>query len=299
MESLQHAKAPYRYVLMTPARNEEENIEGLLKSVAAQTILPAKWVIADDGSTDRTAEIIRSYANVYQWITLHSMPEHRDRHFAAKADCIKAAYELIKSEEYEILGNLDADITFQCDYIEMILSKFAEWPELGVAGTPFIEEGFTSYNHQFTNFDHVSGACQFFRKQCFIDVGGYIPIKSGGIDWAAVTTARMKGWKTRTFNDRSCFHHRKMGTGNASPLKALFKHGQKDFSLGGHPVWQFFRASYRMLKRPYIIGGLLLFTGYLWGFMSGRGIAVSKELKNFHRKEQMNRLKNILFSRKK
>ena len=71
----------------------------------------------------------------------------------------------------------------------------------------------THYDYRFTNIEHVSGACQLFRRACFEEIGGYFPIKGGGIDWTAVTTARMIGWQTRTFTDKTCLHHRPMGTG--------------------------------------------------------------------------------------
>ena len=80
-------------------------------------------------------------------------------------------------------------------------------------GTPFKEVTTSqTYDYRFVSIEHVSGACQLFRRECFEEIGGYVPVKSGGIDHIAVITARMKGWKTRTFTDKVCMHHRKMGT---------------------------------------------------------------------------------------
>ena len=89
---------------------------------------------------------------------------------------------------YDVIGNLDADISFGPDYFEFLLAKFYDDPMLGCAGTPFVENGI-HYDYRYTNIEHVSGACQMFRKQCFGDIGGYVPIKGGGIDFVAVTTA--------------------------------------------------------------------------------------------------------------
>ncbi len=282
----------FSYVLITPARNEEKYIEKTIQSVIAQTILPKKWVIVSDGSTDRTDEIVNQYRSRYEWIDLERMPEHRDREFAAKVHCFNSGYERIKDLPYDIIGSLDADISFEYDYFEFLLSKFSEFPRLGVAGTPFVE-GSNHYDYRFTNIEHVSGACQLFRRQCFDDIGGYVPIKGGGIDWTAVTTARMKGWMTRTFTEKTCFHHRKMGTGSSSMLMTWFKHGQKDYFLGGHPLWQVFRAFYQMTKKPYVVGGTLLLLGYAWARVTGVDRSVSQELMKFHRGEQMRRLKQI------
>ena len=283
-------KTHLKYVLITPARNEEAYIEKTIQSVISQTVLPEKWVIVSDGSTDHTDEIVKQHIAENAWIELIRMPEHRDRTFAAKVHCFNAGYEKLKNVKYDIIGNLDADISFKEDYFEFLLGKFAEIPELGVSGTPFVEDS-SHYDYRFTNIEHVSGACQLFRRECFKGIGGYIPIKGGGIDWTAVTTARMKGWKTRTFTEKVCFHHKKMGTGNTSALMTSFKQGYKDYFLGGHPLWQLFRTVYQMSKKPYIIGGLLLFFGYNWAYISRVERPVSQELMKFHRKEQMQRLK--------
>jgi glycosyltransferase involved in cell wall biosynthesis len=287
-----------RYVLITAARNEEAFLENTIKSVVAQTRKPLRWVIVSDGSTDRTDDIVKSYTRQHDWIELVRMPERRDRQFAAKAHCFNAGYERVKNLHFELVGNLDADITFSPDYYEFLIGKFAQMPELGVAGTPFVEDFDRpekhTYAHPLANLEHVSGACQIFRKECFEAVGGYVPIKGGGIDWLAVTTARMKGWKTRTFIEKICFHHRKMGTAGRSLLMARFRHGQEDYYVGGHPLWQVFRASFQMREKPYILGGLFLFAGYSWALIKRMPRPVAAEFVAFHRAEQMTRLRKML-----
>ncbi|MBS3917361.1 MAG: glycosyltransferase family 2 protein [Deltaproteobacteria bacterium] len=281
------------YVLITPAHNEEDFIEKTIQSVIYQTVLPKKWAIVNDGSTDGTDDIIKRYAKRHDWIEFIRLSQHTDRQFAAKVHAFNAGYERIKNSEYAIIGNLDADISFEKDYFEFLLSKFNENGKLGVAGTPFVEESFKGYDFKFANIEHVSGACQLFRRECFESIGGYKPIRGGGIDWIAVTTARMKGWKTRTFTERTCLHHRKIGTGNNSALMALFKQGRKDYFLGNHPLWEIFRTFYQMSRKPYVMGGLLLFFGFAWAGIKRTERPISKELMEFIRREQMQRLKNI------
>jgi glycosyltransferase involved in cell wall biosynthesis len=290
--------SPLTYVLVTPARNERELIEGTIRSVIAQTHLPAKWVIVSDGSTDGTDELVRSFAAEHAWIELLRMPEHRDRSFAAKATCFNTAFERLRSESFDLIANLDADITFGPDYLEFLVGKFAEMPRLGVAGTPFIEDASQpqnhSYAHQFADLQHVSGACQMFRRQCLEQLGGYMKIKGGGIDWIAVTTARMKGWQTRTFLDKTCFHHRKMGTASRGPLMARFKHGQEDYYVGQHPLWQVLRGIFQMKAKPVVLGGLFLILGYFWAMIKRMPRPISPELISFRRAEQMARLRQML-----
>lgn len=301
-----------KYVLITPARNEGAFIEGTIRSVLAQTLLPAKWIIVSDGSTDGTDEIVKRYSAEYSWIELLRMPERRDRQFAAKANAFNAGYARIKelcsgdsssgkvaALSFDVMGNLDADITFESDYFSFLLSKFEEFPELGVAGTPFVENAEQrdqhTYAHQFAQLEHVSGACQMFRRQCFEEVGGYVPIKGGAIDWIAVTTARMKGWQTRTFTEKVCFHHRKIGTGTGSNdvLRMRFHYGKKAYYVGGHPLWETLRGVFQMRQKPILLGGICFLTGYIWASLTRMHRPVSGELMAFHRFEQMQRLRKL------
>jgi glycosyltransferase involved in cell wall biosynthesis len=281
------------YALITPARNEERFIEGTIESVIRQTVLPRRWVIVSDGSTDRTDAIVSQYLDVHPWITLVRRPEHLDRHFAAKVQCFNSGREALSNEGFDIIGNLDADITFDKDYFEFLLDRFAADARLGVAGTPFVEDDVV-YDYRFTNIEHVSGACQLFRRECFEEIGGYVPVAGGGIDWIAVTSARMKGWKTRTFLERVCHHHRPMGTAGAGTYRALYRLGRKDYALGGHPLWEVCRASFQMTRKPYGVGGLVLLAGYVSALLARLERPVSPELIRFHRAEQMRRLGRVL-----
>jgi poly-beta-1,6-N-acetyl-D-glucosamine synthase len=281
------------YVLVTPARNEEAYIQKTIESVVSQTVLPLRWVIVSDGSTDRTDEIVRTFEKRHDWIELIRMPEHADRQFASKVHAFNAGYERLQGLSYELIGSLDADLSFGPDYFEFLLGRFAADPRLGVAGTPFVENG-SHYDYRFANIEHVSGACQLFRRECFEEIGGYIAIKGGGIDWVAVTTARMKGWRTRTFTERACVHHRPIWTAAVSPLRGQFSQGQQDWFLGGHPAWQVLRAGYQMTRPPYVVGGLGLLAGFWWALISRMRRPVSEDLVRFHRAEQMARLKSIL-----
>jgi poly-beta-1,6-N-acetyl-D-glucosamine synthase len=287
---------PLPYVLVTPARNEERHIEKVIQSMIAQTELPIKWVIVNDGSTDATASIVEPYLAKNNWIELVNLPAHRDRTFAAKVYAFNAGFERVKDLEYEVIGNLDSDLSFDPDYCEFLLSKFQEDPRLGVAGTIFREDGYSSATDSFEGQNHVAGGCQLFRRQCFRDIGGYVPNKAGGIDWIAVTTARMMGWTTRSFREKSFFHHRSLGTAERSLLASTFSYGEKDYYLGGHPVWEFFRVGYRATKKPYLVGGVALYSGYLSAFLRRMKRPVSADLMRFHRKEQMSKLKMILRS---
>lgn len=284
------------YVLVTPARNESEFIEKTIESVLSQTVLPLKWVIVDDGSTDNTTEIVRRYLDANRWIELVQRPQRLDRSFAGKAHSFNAGFERVQALPFSVIGNLDADTSFGKDHFEFLLSKFAAQQKLGVAGTVFTEEGYNSATDSFEGRKHVSGQCQLFRRECWEEIGGYVPHRAGGVDWIAVTTARMKGWETESFRERSFHHHRHMGTAERGMIASAFSYGEKDYYLGGHPLWQLCRVAYRMTKQPFLFGGMALGLGYCWAFLRRTPRPISKELIAFHRGEQLAKLGTILRS---
>jgi biofilm PGA synthesis N-glycosyltransferase PgaC len=284
------------YVLITPARNEAKFIELTLQSVVAQTYRPLKWVIVSDGSTDGTDEIVGKYTAENPWIELLRMPERKERHFAGKVYAFNAGYARVRDLQPDVVGNLDADVSFEPEHFEFLVGKFSEYPELGVVGAPF-REGGQQYDYRFSNIENVWGGCQLFRRKCFEDIGGYVPIKGGSIDHIAVVSARMKGWKTRTFTEKLCIHHREMGTAQQSSVQARFRMGVKDYSVGNHPLWEVFRMFYQMSKTPLVIGGLALAWGYFWALVRRVEMPVSPEVVEFARREQMQRLSRFFTGR--
>jgi len=285
------------YVLVTPAKNEEAFLEETIKSVVSQTVRPLCWAIVSDGSTDRTDEIAAQYAARHPWITHIARPPRETRDFAGKVSAFNAGFERVKHLDFDIISSLDADLSFVPDYFEYLLSKFVDDPRLGVAGCPFSEDGIT-YDYAFSSAEHVSGACQLFRRKCFEQIGGYVPLKGGGIDVVAVLTARMKGWRTRTFTERVCVHHRPMGSAaDGSRFVANYKLGQRGYRLGYHPVWQLCRSAYQMTRPPYVSGGVAMGAGYFLAMLSRSERAVSPELISFQGRDQMQRLRAFVRSR--
>jgi hypothetical protein len=286
------------YIIITPARNEAKFIECTLTSVIRQTVKPAKWVLVNDGSTDGTDQIISGYASANPWIELLQMPKRGERHFAGKAFAFNAGYQTVAGLRPQIVCNLDADVSVEPDHFEFLLTKYSEDPRLGVWGASFRENG-QQYDYRFSNVENVWGGCQLFRTECFEEIGGYKPIKGGSIDHIAVLSARMNGWKTRTFTERICVHHRAMGTAQESELRARFKMGVKDYTVGNHPAWEFARSIYQLSRPPLIVGGVALAAGYIASALKRRERSVSGELAEFNRREQLSRLWAILGKNKR
>jgi poly-beta-1,6-N-acetyl-D-glucosamine synthase len=278
------------YVLVTPARNEAKLIEQTIRSVVAQTVRPANWVIVSDGSTDGTDDIVLRYAATNSWIELLRMPERKERHFAGKVNAFNAGYAKAKQVPHHVVASLDADIAFEAPYFEYLLDKMAQDERLGLVGTPFQDGPNAIYDYRFVNIEHVSGACQVFRRECFEQIGGYKAIRGGGIDYYAVISARMNGWKTRTFTDKVCVHHREIGTAQHGLVAARLKYGVKDYVFANHALWEISRTLYQMTKRPLLIGGLAMLAGYTWAALRRAERPVSREMAAFIQSEQMHRL---------
>lgn len=284
-----------KYVLITPVHNEERFIEQTLRSMVAQTLRPERWVIVDDGSTDGTAGLIEPYAASHSWIEVVRREQRRERSFSGKVDAFNAGLEKVRTLVFDVIGNLDGDLSFDPDYLDFLIRKFEQDPHLGVVGTPFTEDGgYDTAVHSFEGENYVAGGCQLFRYQCFQEIGGYVANKAGGVDWIAVMSARMKGWKVRSFDDKRFHHHRSLGTAEKSYLGAMVQYGERAYYLGGSPIWHICRCIFRMARRPFVTGGSALMAGYLYAALRRTKRPVSHEMIRFHRKEQMHKLGAIL-----
>lgn len=289
-----HRVALPGYILVTPAHNEAAFVEMTIESMIRQTALPLKWVIVDDGSTDHTAEIVSRYLPDHPWIELLRRERRKERNFAGKVNAFNAGLARARDLPWEYLGNLDADISFGPDHFEFLLLRCVADPRLGVVGTTFREDGFNLATDVVEWETHVGGQCQLFRRGCFEEIGGYVPSAVGGIDWVAVIMARMEGWKTRSFAEREFFHYRPMGTAEGGPLTSAFRYGKKDYCIGGHPLWQIAKIARRLGRKPYLLSGIVLAAGYFWACVTRMPRSVSKEIIQFHRQEQMTKLRTFL-----
>jgi poly-beta-1,6-N-acetyl-D-glucosamine synthase len=279
------------YVLITAAYNEEAYIEGVLRSVVSQVVPPKRWTIVSDGSTDRTDEIVESYAEKHPFIHLLQIREKHARNFGAQVNAIKAGYRHLEGMEFEFVGNLDADVSFGVDYFEKLIERMNKQPDLGISGGYIFEDtptGFASRRGNTTR--SVPHAVQFFRRECYDSIGGYVPLPFGGPDWCAEISARMKGWRVESDPALPVYHHRPTG-GGTGMLRYAFQQGLMDYSLGSHPIYEFLKCARRLRSRPYIIGGLARFFAFMSASVRGRNRPVSPELTRFLRRSEMERLK--------
>lgn len=286
------------YALITPARNEERFIEATVRSVIAQTTTPRRWMIVSDGSTDRTDAIVKYYASRFSYIRLLRIDHREQRSFASKVAAFNAGYTALGGEEYEFIGNLDADVTFDPPYFAQLLEKFVATPTLGLAGGMIHELIGNRLISQDISLNSVAGAVQLFRRRCFEEVGGYLPLPSGGIDTVAEILARMRGWDVRTFPELIVHTGRRARIGSSNICAARFRHGLNSYRFGYHPLFHMLSSFYRTGQRPFLVGGLSSLAGYIWAFLHGEEVVLPTDAVSFLRTEQLERIHATLVGRR-
>jgi glycosyltransferase involved in cell wall biosynthesis len=286
----------HKYVIVTPAHNEADYLRPTIESVLRQTVLPGRWVIVDDGSTDETPALLESFAREYGLLQYHRRPrEETQSYFASNVYAIREGVRQVEALDYEFLAVLDADITLPLDYYEQVLSRFDADPALGVASG--IYENLVNGRLQKVMNDRRSTpkAIQVFRRSCFEQIGGYVPLKHGGEDTCACIMARMHGWKAWSFPELKVIHRRPTGLGHAKSLwRARFLLGLQEYDLGSHPLFVLTKYLRRcLIEKPYLTGGTATLLGFLYGSARGEKRPISEEVVRFARREQLARVLSL------
>lgn len=257
------SKRGIRYVIITPARNEAENLQNNIASVTSQTIRPAEWILVDDGSTDATKAIADRCASGHTWVRV---VQRRDRGFRhAGTGVIEAFYDgyrELKTQDWEYLVKLDADLVFSDDYFEKCFEQFKSDPQLGIGGGTLyhvINDHIVMENHQ--SF-HVRGATKIYRRACWEALGGLLT--SPGWDTVDELKAHFLGWQTRSFPDTKVRHQRPTGAVDGTWRNAV-KHGLANYVAGYHPLFVLVKCLKRALHQPYLVES----AGILFGFLGG------------------------------
>lgn len=282
------------YVLITAARNEEAYIGRTIDAVISQNQLPKKWIIINDGSTDSTADIVSRYSAQNAFIELVSVSGDKLRNFGSKAKSVNFGYRRMREISYDFVGNLDADVSFDLNYYENILSKFWANPKLGVAGGVRYDLHDNHFIKVKSARNSVGGPFQLFRRECFEEIGGYLPLKYGGIDATAEIMARMHGWEVQSFPEYRAYHYRRTGTASRNFVKSKIRMGIRDYLIGYHPLFQIFRCIFRLDEKPYVISALIWITGFLWAALMRMNRPVSDEFVKFLRSEQLKRIRSLV-----
>lgn len=284
-----------QYVLITPVHNEEQFIEHVIESVITQTVLPEKWLIVDDGSTDRSGEIIKGYAAEHDFIEYYPLQRSDiQTYYSRRIKVILAGIEYISYVDYDFLAILDADLTLGTTYYESILREFERNPKLGIASGTYVNSVGGRLQKVLRDSDNIStpGGLQVFRWECYDSIGGHAPLRYGGSDALVGILARMNGWETRCFPQYVAIHYRPTGVwGGSSILKARFRQGMQEYDLGTHPVFMVAKSVRRaILEKPYLSGSAARLLGFLNLYFRRGKRGIADDAVSYVRKEQLGRI---------
>ena len=280
--------ANIKYVIVTPVRDEEKHLPFTIESMLRQTMRPAEWVIVNDGSKDSTGSIIDKYASEYPWI--HAV--HREDRGFRKAgggiiEAFYAGYNTLICQDWEYMGKLDGDLSFEPDYFEKCFVHFVAEPRLGIGGgfLYHITDGRKVLEE--CPIFHVRGGVKIYRRACWDMIGGlWVGLGSDTID---EVKANMLGWKTMSFTDVHLIHHRYTGLAYGR-WGGIIKNGRSDYVCGYHPLFLLAKCLFRLIQRPYILGSLALLYGFITGYIRRIPQVDDKELIRYLRRQQLARL---------
>ncbi len=268
------------YALVTPARNEAENLRRLGDCVLAQTVLPLTWVIVDNGSTDETPELASELATIEPWIVVVSAPgEAVPVRGGAVVRAFNAGLARV-GERADVVVKLDADVSFERDHFERLLERFSGDPRLGIASSLCLEETDGSWRARYSTRSHVRGAVRAYRRGCLEDV---LPLEERmGWDGIDEIKAAVRGWRTATLPEIVFFHHRTLGAREDARAKWV-RQGEMAHFMGYRLSYLILRALYRAVREPK---ALAMVWGYADAVRRGRPRYADSEVRDWLRREQ-------------
>jgi biofilm PGA synthesis N-glycosyltransferase PgaC len=285
------------YVLVTPVRDEAATIGRTIAAVTRQSVKPLEWVIVSDGSTDGTDEIVARASAEHPWIRLIGLAARPGRSFAAVVQNTEIGLGALTCDDYAFVGLLDADLDFQDDYFEMLLRLFDDEPRLGLAGGVVIDPGREKDRFPRNRID-VPGAVQFFRRECFEQLGGLVAIPEGGWDCLTCAMARMHGFETRLVTELVVNHLKPRNVSQGGMFRRLWQLGVRDYAIGYDPLFELLKCIGRVKERPRLIAGLAHWMGYCATSLKRPARVVPAEIVKFVQEEQRTRMRRLLLVRR-
>ncbi len=277
-----------RYVVVTPIRDEEKFIEATIASVRNQSVQPAEWIIVNDGSTDRTGEIIDHYATQVPWIRV----VHRANRGFRKAgggvmEAFYDGYRAIDCNNWDFIVKLDGDLSLPENYFEKCFERFDQDPNLGIGGGDIYHDIGGAQRLEANPKFHVRGATKIYRRACWEAIDGLW--KAPGWDTIDEVKANMLGWRSYSFGELRIAHHRMTGTAEGV-LRDRIKHGVACYVSGYHPLFVLASCVSRLMQKPYVAGSAAICYGFARSYWLRVPRVNDKQLIKYLRAQQLRRL---------
>jgi glycosyltransferase involved in cell wall biosynthesis len=288
--------------LITPCRDEEKYARRTLDAVAAQSELPASWVIVDDGSKDSTPRILAEYAARFPFIRVLRRPDRGDRKLGGGViDAFYSGYDAIDPRAFDYVCKLDLDLDLPPRYFAGLMDRMEADPRIGTcSGKPYFFKGgvpdtrvrfpladLSDLVSEKTGDENSVGMTKFYRTTCFRQIGGFVrELMWDGIDGHR---CRMNGWIATSWDDPELrFEHlRPMGTSDKGWWEGRARHGVGQYYMGTSPLYMLASAAYRMTRPPLIAGGVAMLWGYARSLAQRKERYTDEAFRSFLRRYQM------------
>ena len=279
------------YALVTPLRNEAENLKRLSAAIDQQTQLPVAWIIVDNGSTDTTLADATELAQTRPWIRVISVPAEPGRPKPG-APIVRAFHAgLGELEEFPpVIVKLDADTSMEPDHFERLLAVFAAEPRLGIASGTCLEQRDGTWEPVAVALGHVRGAVRAYRRECLREV---LPLEER-VGWDGIDgfKANVRGWTTRMLPELTFYHHRPVGTRDGAPAARWQAQGEAAYYMGYRFSYLLLRSLYRARQQPQ---ALAMSTSYLAAAIRREPRCRDADVRNYIRQKQ--RLRTVALER--
>jgi len=256
-----------RYLLVSPCRDEAQHMRVTLESVASQSVPPALWVVADDGSTDETPRILDEYRRKLPYMRVVRRDDRGRRHVGpGVVEAFYEALDTVEINDFDYLCKLDMDLDLPSHYFELLLQRMEGNPRLGTcSGKPWFVHPDTGVLLPEICGDEMSvGMTKFYRVDCFLEIGGFVrQVMWDGID---CHRARMLGWIAESVDDERLrfVHFRPQGASQKGIWTGRVRAGFGQYFMGTSPLYYLAVSVYRLFKHPVLTGSLAM----LWGYAS-------------------------------
>lgn len=254
------------YLLVSPCRNEADYMKLTLESVVSQTVKPKLWVIVDDGSTDKTPEILQDYASRYSFIQIVTR-ENRG-HRSVGPGVIEAfyyGYDQVDVSQFDFVCKFDLDLDLPPRYFEILIRRMNDNPRIGTcSGKAYFRDKTSGALISEKCGDEMSvGMTKFYRRTCFEEIGGFVrQVMWDGID---CHKCRQLGWIAVSWDEPELnfIHLRPMGSSQQGIFTGRMRHGFGQYFMGTGLLYMSASSVFRMLHPPYLIGGFAMLWGYV------------------------------------
>jgi glycosyltransferase involved in cell wall biosynthesis len=253
------------YILVTPCKNEENNLLNLYKSLSTQIIRPVLWVIVDDGSIDKTPQIINDILTQNAWVSslrLESGKRDVGKHVYGVYNAgfkFAKEYCALNNINYSYIGNIDADMVLrENNYFQEIIAAFESNNKIGIMSSTI----YYMHNDKLVrenNRDNLPmGSPRIWSKKCFDETGGY-PY-SYSADSVSNVIAKKKGWDLLILDTIAAIQSRR--TSSAGGLwNGFIINGKSAYYRNYSTLFVILKSIKLCFVNPYYIG-----LAYFYGF---------------------------------